>query len=106
MNDLFDHAASGAGKTEGMERAAMKGQELLSVARGVAIYLAAGHPHGECDADAVGEELAARGYSSSLGPVAGSIFKGKLWRFTGRRINSKRVSNHAREIKVWRLGSF
>ena len=36
-----------------------------------------------------------------LGPAAGSIFRMPCFRFTGRWVASKRVSNHARQNRVW-----
>jgi hypothetical protein len=35
-----------------------------------------------------------------LGNAAGSVFRGKEWRFTGRYIKSSRVSRHANENKL------
>ena len=42
------------------------------------------------------------GITEKLGAASGSMFKSKEWEFTGKRIKSKRTSNHSREIKVWR----
>ena len=102
--DLFDFHASKALKREGMDDAAHgQNRTPLHMARSIAKDLARSHPLRECHADAVGMELRRQGYSPSLGPAAGSLFKGREWKFTGERIQSTRTSNHAREIKVWRL---
>lgn len=41
--------------------------------------------------------------NKDLGNAAGAIFKHPDWQFTGMRTASLRKSNHARDIKVWRL---
>jgi hypothetical protein len=40
---------------------------------------------------------------SVLGNAAGALFKSSEWEFTGCWTPSKRVSNHARMVRVWRL---
>lgn len=100
--DLFDFARSRALKDEGRNAAAFSRAELLDAARSIARRLAIQSPQRVTNADAVGREWKRLGYPD-LGPAAGSIFKGKEWKFTGRRIRSSRVSNHARELKVWEL---
>ena len=102
--DLFDFHAGKARKREGMDDAAHgQNRTPLCIARRIARDLAKNHPLRECHADAVSKELLRQGYPPSLGPAAGSLFKGREWKFTGERICSARASNHAREIKVWRL---
>lgn len=101
---IFDAIASQKAKDEGMVLAEMgHAADLLAVARVVARELAARRADRRCDADAVGKELALRGYPANLGPAGGSLFKGGGWEFTGDRKRSARVSNHARELKIWRL---
>jgi|TARA_Y100000310_G_scaffold28395_1_gene27026 hypothetical protein len=103
MSDLFDISQSQKLKTEGISAAAHGGDfNLLKIAQEIAVRLALDSPLRECNADAVGEALARRNLPM-LGPAAGALFKGKGWEFTGRRKKSCRVSNHAREIKIWRL---
>lgn len=41
--------------------------------------------------------------ADNLGRAAGRIFLSKEWEKTGCYVPSKRVSNHARPIAVWRL---
>jgi hypothetical protein len=98
---LFDAIESQAKKDEGMVLAAEAGEDALVMARQIAIQIARSRPSRECHADDVGLEMEKRGIS--LGPAAGSIFKGGGWEFTGRRVRSARKKNHARELKVWRL---
>lgn len=90
-------------KEKGMELAAEADASIepLELARGIALRLAT--MYGETNADQVGQLLWTEHQIKSLGPAAGSIFKGPEWEFTGKRVLSTRVSNHAREIKVWRL---
>lgn len=48
-----------------------------------------------------------REITDTLGPAAGSVFKGGEWSFTGSRRRAKmNRKNHARELKVWRLASW
>ena len=88
----------------GKELAAGNQQQLLDIARAVAVTIAEKRSFKTADADDVYAELMARGYDTSmLGNAAGSLFPKEWWRDTGERKLSSRVSNHAREIKVWRL---
>jgi hypothetical protein len=102
MNDLFDPEGGKTAKRDGMELAAENRETDLDIARRVAKSLAIGHPERLCQADQVGRVLKARYGITSLGPAAGSIFKGREWEFTGQRVLSARTTNHARELKVWR----
>lgn len=98
---LFDMTESERRKEVGMDAAATAGMSVLALARKVAKDLCL--EHGETNADEVGQVLWRDYRIKSLGPVAGSIFKDGFV-FTGRRVKSARKKNHAREIKVWRLG--
>lgn len=100
--NLFDLAESSERKDVGMELAAVAKQAVLETARRVAISLAMCKADKTTDSDEVGRYLASLDLPP-LGPAAGSIFKDKRWRFTGKRILSTRVTNHRREIKVWEL---
>lgn len=97
--NLFD--TSETRKKEGMERAAKAKSDLLTKARKIATEIAIGNDW-LCHSDLVAEELVRRGLGE-LGNAAGSLFKSGEWRFTGQRIKSKRLNNHARELKVWEL---
>jgi hypothetical protein len=102
-SSLFDFFESERRKRLGMKDAAENETRVddLDFARNVARCLARQNPDRECYADQVGEILDQEGIE--LGPSSGSIFKGSEWEFTGKRIKSSRKSNHARELKVWRL---
>jgi predicted RNase H-like nuclease len=89
-------------KDEGMAAAAMARAELLTIAREIARHLAYDRWDRCISADDVLQHMEIRRYPS-LGPAAGSLFQTPEWEFTGQRIKSVRISNHAREIKVWRL---
>lgn len=97
---LFDLDEARARKEQGMALAAEHQPSGLDLAREIAATL--GRRCGEVDADMVGRILKHEHGIESLGPAAGSIFKGKNWEFTGRRKLSARKKNHARELKVWR----
>lgn len=97
---LFDLLEARARKEQGMRLAADNQPTELDLAREIAATL--GRRCGEVDADMVGRILKAQHGIESLGPAAGSIFRGKEWEFTGRRKLSARKTNHARELKVWK----
>ena len=101
--DLFDFSASISAKREGMDLAADNREADLALARRVAVGIAMASPDRTCHADQVGRALKRDYGIASLGPAAGSIFKGAQWQFTGERVLSVRATNHARELKVWRL---
>ena len=90
-------------KQIGQERAAESAGSRLEWARDLAREIARGRADREVTADDVGRELKRHGLDSTfLGAGAGSLFKGSEWEWTGRRVNSMRMKNHAREIRVWR----
>jgi hypothetical protein len=96
---LFDAIESAALKEQALAKLESAG--LLALARIVARQLA--ERWGTVNADHVGHEMKKRYGIDSIGPAAGSLFRGPEWEFTGQRVLSSRVSNHSREIKVWRL---
>jgi hypothetical protein len=97
---LYDGSEAEARKTTGMKLVADNRPSLLHTARLIAEELA--EANGEVTADDVGVKMISRGLNPALlGPAAGSIFSGKEWHFTGRRIKSAKRSNHSRELKVW-----
>ena len=96
----FDYAKSIEAAENGMSFAARNQLSALEMARRIAVEMA--NRYGTANADDVGLQLIERGYPAT-GPWAGSIFKGDQWIFTGDRVRSKRISNHGRELKVWRL---
>ena len=102
--NLFDYAESERLKKQGMTLAATHDGKikLLDIARHYARAIALQHPEHEVNADDVSMRMIKEGITEKLGAASGSMFKGKEWEFTGKRIKSKRISNHSREIKVWR----
>lgn len=89
-------------KEEGMRVAAENRSDALDLARAVAAKL--GRTQRFVSADDVARAYEAQygvPMAVELGPAAGSIFKGRHWVFTGRRVQSTRLKNHARELKVW-----
>jgi len=102
--NIFDFIEAKHLKEKGMATAANSRNELLNVARDCAIWYAKHQGFGICTADDVAKVMTDRGYTySDLGNAAGSIFKANDWNFTGSYVKSKKVSAHARDIKVWRL---
>lgn len=98
---LFDYAESQRRKADGMEAAAEAQPTALALARGIARELA--RRDGETHADAVGRVLHQRHGITTLGPAAGSLFKGGGWEWTGKFVTSERKTNHGRLLRVWRL---
>lgn len=90
-----------ARKKAGMSLAAGANARNLARAREIAVQIASRHSLRECEAESVGKMLQDEGIAP--GPWMGSLFKGGCWEFTGQRIKSSLVTNHARELKVWRL---
>ncbi len=87
-------------KAVGMKLAATNRAGDLKTARAIARQIAR-DGDGTCDANQVGLELERLGIDQ-LGPAAGSLFKGRYWKFTGRRVTARKVADHANELKVWR----
>lgn len=89
-------------KELGRQLAAEANWDCLTLARRIATRIAI--TEGDCDIDRVQETLAGYGFrSADLGNAAGSVFRGEEWIFTGQWRESRRVGNHARSIRVWRL---
>jgi hypothetical protein len=100
----FDLEKGEQRKEWGIEQASLLRKELLELARRCAIRVA--HRFGEVTYDDVFYEMIRRGLDPiALGNAAGSIFRGKEFIFTGRWEKSRRVSNHARVNRVWRLNN-
>lgn len=95
----FDLAAGIDGKIAGMTLAESHRATLLLTARSAARLIA--RNKGVVTIDDVVEAMTERGHDL-LGNASGSVFKGKDWEFV-RFVNSRRVSNHARIVREWRL---
>ena len=100
--NLFDFEQAKKNRDVGMALAADR-SDLLGEWRRIALEVALKRADRRISIDDVGREVQKRGLSNTLGNAAGSLFKERHWHFTGDRINSKKISSHAREIKVWKL---
>jgi hypothetical protein len=96
---LFDAIESADRKEAALAK--LDNADVLTMARSIARLHA--WQHGTVNADIVGKIMKDNYGIDSIGPAAGSLFRGAEWEFTGQRVLSSRVSNHSREIKVWRL---
>jgi hypothetical protein len=101
QTNLFDGDRADRLKREGMEQAEDNAQSSLKLARMVARQIAT--RKGVVNADDVGRVLQRDYNLHTLGPAAGSLFRGKEWEFTGNWVKSKRVTNHSRMLREWRL---
>jgi hypothetical protein len=91
-------------KEEGIALASLPRKQLVELARLCAIRVA--RSFGEVTYDDVFYEMIRQGLDPiALGNAAGGIFRGKEFVFTGRWEKSRRVSNHARVNRVWRLNN-
>jgi len=96
---LFSAIESAALKEQALAK--LDSADVLTLARQCARDWA--KRFGTVTADIVGKLMKERYGIDSIGPAAGALFRGPEWEFTGQRVLSSRVSNHSREIKVWRL---
>jgi hypothetical protein len=96
---LFDAIESQELKQAALAK--LESADVLTMARTLARIHAT--RYGTVTADIVGRLMKERYDIATLGPAAGALFRGPEWEFTGQRVLSSRVSNHSREIKVWRL---
>ena len=99
QQQLFDSEMSDKLKADGMARAEDNAKSALEIAREVAVEI--GRTRRFVDADDVGKVLKERNDIDTLGPAAGSLFRQKCWRFTGRWRKARRISSHSRMIRVW-----
>jgi len=101
QESLFDGKLSDKLKQHGMEQAEDNALSALELGRQIADRLA--RTRGPITADDVGRVLRRDHGIETLGPAAGSLFKGSKWAFTGRWVKSKRIKNHSRMLREWRL---
>jgi len=99
---LFDAITSREQAEIGIAAAAENNASLLVFAKRVAVEIALSR-HDRCiSADDVQERLMVLGYREGvLGNAAGSLFRGREWRFE-RWTTSRRIKSHARGLRVWR----
>ena len=102
--DLFGDGRPARDKGMQLAAAAANRQTILARARAIAVSIASRRPARTVNADDVYRVLIREGYDvEKLGNAAGSIFRGPMWEFTNQRKQSVRISNHARQIMIWRL---
>lgn len=101
MNAQFNERQGDFLKELGMRTAEDNALSVLEIAREIAREIC--RSKGVVNADDVGILMKSRHHVDTLGPAAGSLFRGKGWVFTGNWIKSKRVSNHSRMLREWRL---
>lgn len=105
-DDDFDLKLGQALKFAGMESSADSKKDLLALGRQLCHNKALLRNDRTATADD-----AARGFKlvglppDCLGNASGSLFRGKEWTWTGEWQQSRRVTNHARVIRIWRLAS-
>jgi hypothetical protein len=98
----FDLEAATSRRDQGLAQASLTRKHLLELARLAAVRVA--RRCGELTYDDVFFELLNEGVDPTpLGNAAGCVFRGNEFKFTGRWEKSRRVSNHARVNRVWRL---
>jgi len=101
MADLFDEQESESRKESGIRLASSNREELLAIARMIAYELA--KKYGQVHADMVFRVMHDKYGIQSIGNASGAIFRTKDFVFTGNWYKSKRVTNHARMIRIWKL---
>jgi len=100
QRELFNLPLGEQLKEVGIQQAVEPRDDLLGRARQIGRAVAI--ERGTVTADDVQRRLIAEG-SPPLGNAAGALFRGHEWEFTGQWKKSARVSNHARQNRVWRL---
>ncbi len=102
QTSLFDLPLALELRDRGIELAASQRPGLVTLAREIAVLIAA--KTGTVNADQVVAEMVRRGYGvHALGNAAGAIFRDRRFEFTGDRVKSERMHSHGNEMKVWRL---
>ena len=100
----FSRPLSEAAKEAGMSLAVSSRRELLEAVRIALVQIALARESREVTAEDGQRWLIMKGYKPrDLGPAAGSRFHSDDWEFTGKWRKSERVSNHASDLRVWRL---
>lgn len=98
----FNFTESIEARDAGMKVAADNRTSLLDHARKIAVEIA--KDKGVVTADDVQRRLERQGIDvHALGNAAGSLFRGKHWRWTGELRQSARVHAHGNLLRVWTL---
>jgi hypothetical protein len=101
---LFDQKAGEDAKAKGMVRAATCRNAILAQARDAVRRKALSRPDHIATVDDAYLWLAKMGKDAgSLGNAAGSLFRASEWECLPVWAPSRRKSNHARMVRVWRL---
>jgi hypothetical protein len=104
MSTTMDLFGGIEARDAGIMQAAECRNELVNKVRFQLAYIARNRADRCATIDDAVPFLEAIGLSASdLGNAAGSIFKTDAWEFSGHWLPSKRKSNHARPVRVWRL---
>jgi hypothetical protein len=99
----FNERVAQIAKVKGMSIATAHRHELLELCREALRRIASNRPNRIANADdAMRWLISIKENPSTLGPAAGSLFSKEDWEFV-TWVKSKRVSNHARFIRCWRL---
>lgn len=101
---LFDASAGEAAKQAGRRKAEDCRRPALALAREAVRAKALSRPDRLATADDAYAFFAEMGGDAGeLGNAAGSLFRGPEWELTSAWAKSRRKSNHARLVRVWRL---
>lgn len=104
MSTTMDLFAGIEARDRGMELAESSRSGLVAELRSRLAYLARQRASRTANADDFEALLGLMGKKhSDLGNAAGSIFHSAEWEWTGEFVPSRRVSNHGRFIRTWRL---
>lgn len=99
MNEQMDLMAGLQAKSEGQNLVEDHNPNFVAIMRSHAILTATSK--GQVTCDDLREYASAQGLRPKHQNAWGSIFRGPDWKMIGRT-KSKLVSNHAREIRIWR----
>jgi hypothetical protein len=104
LGSAFDPKLGELLKALGMGRAAERNKAALALAKAYVERAARQRVDRTATADDAAAGFEMDGFPPNiLGNAAGSLFKGKQWRFTGRWQASKRATNHRHQNRVWEL---
>jgi hypothetical protein len=104
MSTTLNLFAGLAERDAGIAQAAESRNGLVNKVRYQLEHIARNRPDRCVTIDDAVPFLEAIGMSSAdLGNAAGGIFKTEAWEFSGCWVPSRRVSNHGRSVRVWRL---
>lgn len=104
MFDPFNLALGEALKTMGMKHAATSKKDTLELGKLLCRQAAKTRSNKTATADDASRGFVALGLPANcLGAASGSLFRSNNWSFTGQWTKSKRVTNHASDLRIWKL---